>query len=143
MAAAEAEWQAYASEDLGEIDFRRWPRGFHRSAWVIAGYVGWNPLDVLDATTPAARAVNALVTRRCLVLAAAMTRHVPDPDDPAEPLLAWFNAAMREHQFDIARAVEDRGDVDWKLPRSRRHAARRLVVMWERNGAAAFGGFPA
>jgi hypothetical protein len=30
--------------------------GFHRSAWVVAGYIGWNPLDVHDAPTPAARA---------------------------------------------------------------------------------------
>jgi hypothetical protein len=33
------------------------------TAWVIAGYIGWNPLDVLDKPTPAARAVNVLLTR--------------------------------------------------------------------------------
>lgn len=139
LAAAETEWLIHAPEDWEDVDFRRWPRGFYRSAWVIAGYVGWNPLDVLDAPSPAARAVNALVTRRCLALAAATVHVVPDPGDTAEPMLAWFNAAVGEHQFDIARTVEDAGDATWQLPRSRRHAARRLVAMWERDGAVAFG----
>jgi hypothetical protein len=40
MKAAEIEWRAYASEDWTTIDFRRWPRGFRRSAWVVAGYIG-------------------------------------------------------------------------------------------------------
>jgi hypothetical protein len=67
-----------------------------------------------------------------------MTRHTPDPGDPVEPLLAWFNAAVHEHQHDIAGMVEALGDVDWALPASRRWAARRLVKMWEKGGAAAF-----
>lgn len=143
LAAAAAEWRIHGSENLEEIDFRRWPRGFHRSAWVIAGYIGWNPFDALDTATPAARAVNALVTRRCLVLAAGVVHLMPDPRDPAEPLLAWFNTAVREHQFDIARDVEDRGDAAWNLPRCRRRAARKLIGMWEREGAATFGDFAA
>lgn len=136
--AAEREWQDNASADWTTIDFWRWPRGFHRSAWTIAAYIGWNPLDVLDHPTPAGRAVNALLTRQCVILTIMMTRHVPDPTDPAEPLLAWFNAAAREHQHDIAETVEALGDADWKLPTSRRWAARRLVKMWEQGGAAAF-----
>lgn len=84
------------------IDFRQWPRGFHRSAWVVAGYIGWNPLDVLDKPTPAARPVDALLTRQCVLFTILMTRHVPDPCDPVEPLRAWFNAAAQEHQRDIA-----------------------------------------
>ncbi len=135
MAAADIEWRANAAEDWGTIDFWRWPRGFHRSAWVIAGYIGWNPLDVLDKPTPAARAVNALLTRLCVTFTLVMTRHTPDPD---EPLLAWFNAAANEHQHDIATMIEGLGDLEWNLPASRRWAARRLVKMWERGGVAAF-----
>jgi hypothetical protein len=138
MTAAEIEWRANAPEDWTTIDFRRWPRGFHRSAWVVAGYIGWNPLDVLDAPTPAARAVNALLTRLCVTFAVVMTRHTPDPGDRVEPLLAWFNAAVNEHKHDIAVMIEGLGDVEWGLPTSRRWAARRLVGMWERDGAAAF-----
>jgi hypothetical protein len=138
MTAAEIEWRANAPEDWTTIDFRRWPRGFHRSAWVVAGYIGWNPLDVLDAPTPAARAVNALLTRLCVTFAVVMTRHTLDPGDHAEPLLAWFNAAVNEHKHDIAVMIEGLGDVEWGLPTSRRWAARRLVGMWERDGAAAF-----
>jgi hypothetical protein len=37
MAAAEIEWRANASDDWTTINFRRWPRGFHRSAWVVSG----------------------------------------------------------------------------------------------------------
>ena len=136
LVAAEAEWLIHAADSWEDIDFRGWPRGFHRSAWVIAGFVGWNPLDVLDAPSPAARVVNALVTRRCLALVAATVHAVPDPGDAAEPLLAWFNAAVGEHQFDITRTVEDAGDVAWQLPRSRRHAARR-------RGVRRLHGFPA
>jgi hypothetical protein len=138
MAAAEIEWLTNASEDWETIDFQRWPRGFHRSAWVVAGYIGWNPLDVLDKATPAARAVNVLLTRLCVVFTVAMTRQTPDPDDPAEPLLAWFNATVNEHKHDIARTIESLGDIEWDLPTSRRGAARRLVKMWERGGVAAF-----
>ena len=101
MTAAEIEWWANAPEDWTTIDFRRWPRGFHRSAWVVAGYIGWNPLDVLDKPTPAARAVNALLTRQCVTFTVVMTRHTPDPGDPVEPLLAWFNAAVDEHKHDM------------------------------------------
>jgi hypothetical protein len=75
--AADNEWQANAPEDRTTIDFRRWPRGFHRSAWVVVGYIGWNPLDVRDAPTPAARAVNALLTRLCVTFSVVMTRHTP------------------------------------------------------------------
>jgi len=138
LAAAEHEWRAHAPGDWTTIDFWRWPRGFHRSAWVIAGYIGWNPLDVLDQPPPAARAVNALLTRICLTFTIAMAKHTPDPGDPDEPLLAWFNAAMNEHKFDIARAIEGLGDAAWALPASHRRAARKLVRMWERDGAAAF-----
>ncbi len=136
--AAESEWRRHAPDDWTEIDFRDWPRGFHRSAWVVASYIGWNPLHALDAPTPAARAVNALLTRQCVTFTIVMTRHVVDPGDHDEPLLAWFNAAAGEHQQDIAMMVEGLGDADWGLPASRRWAARRLVKMWERGGAAAF-----
>ena len=138
MAAAEREWQDNAPDDWTLIDFWHWPRGFHRSAWVVAGTIGWNPLDVLDQPTPAARAVNALLTRQCVIFIIVMTRHVPDPGDPEEPLLAWFNAAAHEHQRDIAGMVEALGGVDWHLPTSRRWAARRLAKMWEQRGADAF-----
>ena len=138
MAAAETEWRANAPDDWTTIDFWHWPRGFHRSAWVIAGYIPWNPLDVLDEPTPAARAVNALLTRQCVTFTIVMTRHTSDPGDPVEPLLAWFNAAVDEHKHDIATMIEGLGAVDWHLPESRRWAARRLVRMWERGGVAAF-----
>jgi hypothetical protein len=138
MMAADLEWRTYAPEDWTEINFWRWPRGFHRSAWVIAGYIGWNPLDALDKATPPARAVNALLTRLCVTFTVVMTRHTPDPRDPDEPLLAWFNAAAREHQHGIAEMIECLGDAYWNLPASRRWAARRLVRMWEKDGAAAF-----
>jgi hypothetical protein len=139
MTATEIEWRAHASEDWTTIDFRRWPRGFHRSAWVVAGYIGWNPLDVLDAPPPAAaRAVNALLTRLCVTFIVVMAKHTPDPGDHVEPLLAWFNATMNEHKHDIAVTIEGLGDAAWGLPASRRWAARRLVRMWERNGVAAF-----
>jgi hypothetical protein len=138
MKAAEAEWRAHASEDWTTIDFRGWPRGFHRSAWVVAGYIGWNPLDVLDAPTPAARAVNVLLTRLCVAFIVIMARHTPDPGDPVEQLLARFNATVDDHKHDIANAIERFGDIGWDLPTSRRRAARRLVKMWERDGAAGF-----
>jgi len=138
--AAQREWHDNAPADWTMIDFRRWPRGFHRSAWVIAGYIGCNPFDVLDyPPTPAARAVNAPLTRQCVVFAIAMTSHVPDPADSVEPLFAWFNAAAREYQDEIAGTIEALGDAEWRLPTSRRSAARRLVKMWEQGGAAAFG----
>jgi hypothetical protein len=136
--AADIEWRANAPEDWTAINFWHWPRGFHRSAWVVASDIGWNPLGVLDAPTPAARAVNALLTRQCVTFTIVMTKHTPDPGDPVEPLLAWFNAAVDEHKHDIAGMVEGIGDFDWGLPASRRWAARRLVKMWERGGAAAF-----
>ena len=138
MAAAEREWQSYADRDWTLIDFRRWPRGFHRSAWVIAGYIRWNPLDVLDRPTPAARAVNALLTRQCLVLTIAMTKRVPDPSDPDEPLLAWFNATREEHQHGIAATLEALGTAAWSLPASPKAAARKLLSMWDKDGPAAF-----
>jgi hypothetical protein len=78
------------------------------------------------------------LTRLCVTFTVVMTRHTPDPGDPVEPLLAWFNAAVDEHKHDIATMIEGLGDVDWHLPESRRWAARRLVRMWERGGAAAF-----
>jgi hypothetical protein len=138
MTATEIEWRTYAPEDWTTIDFRRWPRGFHRSTWVVAGYIGWNPLDVLDAPTPAARAVNVLLTRLCVTFIVAMARHTPNPSDPVEPLLAWFNAVVNEHQHDIAAMIEGLGDAEWGLPTSRRRAARQLIRMWERDGVAAF-----
>jgi hypothetical protein len=88
MAAAEIEGQANAFDDWTMIYFRHWPRGFHRSAWVVAGYIGWNPLDFLDKPTPAARAVNVLLTKLCVTFTVVMTRHIPDPRDPVEPLKA-------------------------------------------------------
>jgi hypothetical protein len=87
---------------------------------------------VLDAPTPAARAVNALLIRLCVTFAIVMTRHTPDPGDPAEPLLAWFNTVVDEHKRDIAAMIEGLGDIDWGLPASRRWAARRPIRMWER-----------
>lgn len=39
MTAAETEWRAYAPEDWTTINFWHWPRGFHRSAWVVAGSI--------------------------------------------------------------------------------------------------------
>ena len=141
MAAAEREWQSYAGRDWTLIDFRRWPRGFHRSAWVIAGYIRWNPLDVLDRPLPAAaRGVNALLTRQCLVLTIAMTKRVPDPCNPDEPLLAWFNATREEHQHGIAATLEALGTAAWSLPASPKAAARELVSMWDKGGPAAFAG---
>ena len=138
MTAAETEWRACAPEDWTTIDFWPWPRGFHRSAWVVAGSIGWNPLDVLDEPTPAARAVNALLTRLCVRFIVVMTRHTPDPRDPMEPLLAWFNAAASKYRHDVAEMIEGLGDAYWNLPTSRRWAARRLVKMWEKDGAAGF-----
>jgi len=138
MTAAEIEWRANAPEDWEAIEFWSWPRGFHRSAWVVAGYIGWNPLDVFDEPTPAARAVNVLLTRLCLTFTVGMTKHVRDPGDPVEPLLAWFNATVDEHKHDIAEMIEGLGDAYWRLPASRRRAARRLVRMWEGGGVAAF-----
>lgn len=138
VTAAESEWRAYAPEDWTTIDFWHWPQGFHRSAWMVAGHIGWNPLDVLDEPTPAARGVNALLTRLCVTFAVVMTRHTPDPSDPVEPLLAWFNAAVHEHKHDIAEMIEGLGDAYWNLPASRRWAARRLIKMWEKDGAAGF-----
>ena len=138
MRAADSEWRANAAADWTKIDFRHWPRGFHRSAWVVASYIGWNPLNVLDEETPPARAVNVLLTRQCVIFVIVMTRHTPDPGDPDEPLLAWFNAAVDDHKHDIADMIEGLGDADWGLPVSRRWAARRLVKMWERGGAEAF-----
>ena len=90
---------------------------------MIAGYIGWNPLDALDKPIPAARAVNALLTRQCVTFTIVMTRHTPNPRDPVEPLLAWFNAAAREHQYDIAEMIEGLGDTYWNLPTSRRWTA--------------------
>ncbi len=138
MAAADRKWRENAPDDWTTIDFRHWPRGFHRSAWVVAGYIGLDPLDVLDEPSPAALAVNDLLTRQCVIFTIVMTRHTLDPGDPVEPLLAWFNAAVHEHQHDIAGMVEALGDVDWALPTSRRWAAGRLVKMWEKGGATAF-----
>lgn len=138
MMAADVEWRTNAPDDWTTINFWRWPRGFHRSAWVVAGCISWNPLDALDEPSPPARAVNALLTRLCVTFTVVMTRHVPDPHDPVEPLLAWFNAAAREHQHDIAEMIEGLGDACWSLPTSSRWAARRLVKMWEKDGAAGF-----
>jgi len=94
---------------------------------------------VLAAPPPAARAVNVLLTHLCLAFTVAATKHVPDPGDAHEPLLAWFNAAVDEHGRHVAVMVEDIGHRAWGLPASRRWAARRLVRMWEQGGAAAFG----
>ena len=116
LTAADAEWRACASEDWTTINFWHWPYGYHRSAWVIAGCISWNPLDVLDEPTPAARAVNALLTRLCVPFTVMMTRHTPDPRDPVEPLLAWFDAAAGEHQREIATLIEGLADFDWGLP---------------------------
>lgn len=138
LTAAEAEWRACAPEDWTTINFWHWPQGYHRSAWVVAGRISWNPLDVLNEPTPAARAVNTMLTRLCIPFTVVMTRHTPDPRDPVEPLLAWFDAAADEHQREIATLIEGLGDFDWGLPASRRWAARRLVKMWEKNGVAAF-----
>jgi hypothetical protein len=66
-AAADREWRDHAEDDWTVINFRRWPRGLHRSAWVVAGYIGWNPFDVLDKPTPAARAVKVLLTRQSIL----------------------------------------------------------------------------
>jgi hypothetical protein len=87
---------------------------------------------VPDKPTPAARNVNALLTPLCVIFTVVMTRHTPDPGDPVEPLLGWFNAAVDEHKHDIAVMIEGLGDIDWGPPASRRRPARRLVRMWER-----------
>jgi len=39
MRTADTEWRAFAPDDWTTVDFRRWPRGFHRSAWVVAGHI--------------------------------------------------------------------------------------------------------
>jgi hypothetical protein len=139
MTACELEWRSHSCADWTVIDFRRWPRGFHRSAWVVASYISWNPLEVLDRPTPAARGVNVLLTRLCITFTMAMLKHAADPGDPEEPLLAWFNVAVNEHKHDIAALVEGLGDVEWRLPAAPRQAARRLVTMWDSSGIAAFG----
>lgn len=46
----------------------------------------------------------------CVTFTAVMTRHTPHPANPDEPLLAWFNAAAREHQHGIAEMIEGLGD---------------------------------
>jgi hypothetical protein len=43
----------------------------------IAGYIGWNPLDVLDKPTLATRAVNAQLTRLCVTFTVVMTKAHP------------------------------------------------------------------
>ena len=93
---------------------------------------------MLDAPTPVAWAVNALLTRQCVIFIIVMTRHTPDPQGPVEPLLAWFSAAAHEHQRGIVDMIEGLASPDWSLPDSRRHAARRLVRMWEKGEALAF-----
>ena len=93
---------------------------------------------MLDAPTPVARAVNALLTRQCVIFTIVMTRHTPDPQDAVEPLLAWFSAAAHDHHQDIADMIEGLASVDWGLPDSHRWAARRLIRMWEQGGATAF-----
>ena len=45
---------------------------------------------------------------------------------------------MDEHKHDIAAMIEGFDDIDWGLPASCRWAARRLIRMWEKGGAAAF-----
>lgn len=140
-AAANAEWQTHGPahwSDWSSVNFRQWPRGFHRSAWVVAGYIGWNPLDVLDQPPPAARAVNAILTQLCVTFIIVMIRHTPDPLDPGEPLLAWFNATMNDHKHDIATTIEALGAIDWHLPASNRQAARKLVRTWNRQGLPGF-----
>ena len=52
---------------------------------------------MFDAPTPLARAVNALLTRHCVIFIIVMTWHTPDPQDQLEPLLAWFSATAQEH----------------------------------------------
>ena len=140
IAAAEREWQLHAPGDLTLTDFQRWPRGFHRSGWVVAGYIGCNPFDVLGKPTPAARAVNALLTRQCVVFTIAMITNVADPGDADEPLLTWFNQTVHEHQHQIAATVEAIADTEWQLPKSRPQAARRLINMWQQGGIDAFAG---
>ena len=108
--AAEVEWRANSPEDWTTIDFRCWPRGFHRPAWVVIGYIGWSPLDMLDEPTPTARGVNALLIQLCVTFTVVMTRHTPDPHDPVELLLTWFNAAVDEHKHDVAGMIEGLGD---------------------------------
>ena len=130
--------KSHRTRSIPEIDFWHWPRGYYRSAWVVAGGIRWNPLEALDTPTPAARAVNALLTQQCVIFTIVMTRHTPDPQDPVEPLLAWFSTAAHDYQREIADMIEGLGSVDWGLPDSRRWAARRLVRMWEQGGAAAF-----
>jgi hypothetical protein len=101
---------------------------------------------VLDAPPPAARPVNALLTRLYVTFIVVMTRHAPDPGDQVAPLLSWFDAAMNEHKHDLALTIEGLSDATWRRPTSRRRAARRLIQTWERNGVAAFSylsAFPA
>ncbi len=93
---------------------------------------------MFDAPTPAAHAVNVVLTRQCVIFTIVMTRHTPDPQDAVEPLLAWFSAAAHEHQWDIADMIEGLASVDWGLPDSRRMAARRTMKLWEQGGAVAF-----
>jgi hypothetical protein len=80
----------------------------------------------------------ALLTRLCVTFIVPIKRHTPNPDDPVEPLLAWFNTTVDEHKHDVAVTIEGLGDVDWGLPASRGWAGRRLVRMWERDGLAGF-----
>lgn len=142
MHEADQEWHDWAADDWATIDFWYWPRGYHRAAWVVAGRIRCNPYDVLDdAPSLASRAVNVLFTRLCLVFPIVMTKHVENPADPEEPLLAWFKQAVDEHGDDVAETIEALADFDWGLPQSRKRAARKLVRMWEAGGLKEFRDF--
>ena len=61
---------------------------------------------MLDAPSPVARAVNALLTRQCVIFTIVMTWHTHDPQDTVEPLQAWFSAAAHDHQQDLVDMIE-------------------------------------
>ena len=93
---------------------------------------------MLDAPALVTWVVNAMLTRQCVIFVIVMTRRTPNLQDPVEPLLAWFSASAHNHGQGITDMIEGLASVDWGLPDFRRHAARRLVRMWERGGIAAF-----
>ena len=117
MAAAEADWRANARDEWEEIDFWHWPRGYYRSAWIVAGSIRCNPLEVFDAPTPVARAVNAMLTRQCVIFTIVMTRHTPNLQNPVERLLAWFSASAHNHGQGITDMIEGLASVDWGFAR--------------------------
>jgi hypothetical protein len=138
MPSSEMSGLTNAPEDWTTIDFRRWPKGGSTAQPELLQATSAGIRSTCPIGQHRPHAPSALLTWQCVTFTVVITRHTPDSGDPVEPLLAGFNAAVDEHTHDIATMIEGVGDVDWGLPTSGRRAARRLVTMWERGGAAAF-----